>query len=34
MFAKNIWDGFLFDPVEVEAVPDTPVVYLLFDEAH
>ena len=34
MFSENIRDGFLFDPVEVEAVPDTPGLYRLLDGAH
>ena len=34
MFAENIRDGFFFDPVEVEAVPDMPGLYRLLDGAH
>jgi biotin operon repressor len=34
MFAENIRDGFNFDPIEVEPVPDKPGWYRLLDGAH
>ncbi len=34
MFAENIRDGFEFDPIEVEPVPDQPGWYRLLDGAH
>ncbi len=34
MFAKNIRDGFNFDPIEVEPVPDQPGWYRLLEGAH
>jgi hypothetical protein len=34
MFAENIRDGFKFDPIEVEPVPDKPGWYRLLDGAH
>ncbi|MDA3789279.1 MAG: ParB N-terminal domain-containing protein [Desulfobacula sp.] len=34
LFAENIRDGFKFDPVEVESVPDKPGIYRLLDGAH
>ena len=34
MFAENIRDGFKFDPIEVESVPDKSGWYRLLDGAH
>ncbi len=34
MFAANIRDGFVFDPIEVEAIPGKPGKYRLLDGAH
>jgi hypothetical protein len=34
IFAENIRDGFKFEPVEVEPVPDKPGRYRLLDGAH
>jgi hypothetical protein len=34
MFSENIRDGFEFDPLEVEPVPDKPGWYRLLDGAH
>ncbi|RLB92435.1 MAG: transcriptional regulator [Deltaproteobacteria bacterium] len=34
MFSENIRDGFLFDPIEVEPVPDKVGIYRLLDGAH
>ncbi|MBW2675157.1 MAG: ParB N-terminal domain-containing protein [Deltaproteobacteria bacterium] len=34
IFAENIRDGFTFEPVEVEPVPDKPGRYRLLDGAH
>jgi len=34
IFAENIRDGFMFDPIEVEPCPDRPGWYRLLDGAH
>jgi len=34
IFAENIRDGFTFDPIEVELVPDKAGIYRLLDGAH
>jgi len=34
IFSENIRDGFTFDPIEVELVPDKPGIYRLLDGAH
>ncbi|MDO9579741.1 MAG: DNA methyltransferase [Bacteroidales bacterium] len=34
IFAENLRDGFKFDPIEVEPVPDQPGRYRLLDGAH
>ncbi len=34
IFSENIREGFKFDPVEVEPVPDRPGIYRLLDGAH
>ena len=34
IFAENIRDGFRFDPIEVELVPDKAGIYRLLDGAH
>ncbi|WP_413882503.1 ParB N-terminal domain-containing protein, partial [Desulfobacula sp.] len=34
IFAENIRDGFRFDPIEVESVPDKIDLYRLLDGAH
>jgi hypothetical protein len=34
IFTENIRDGFTFDPIEVELVPDKAGIYRLLDGAH
>jgi ParB/Sulfiredoxin domain len=34
IFSENIRDGFRFDPIEVEQVPDGDGIYRLLDGAH
>lgn len=34
IFSENIRDGFTFDPIEVERVPDRAGIYRLLDGAH
>ena len=34
IFSENIRDGFTFDPIEVEPVPDRVDIYRLLDGAH
>jgi len=34
IFSENLRDGFKFDPIEVEAVPGTPIRYRLLDGTH
>ena len=34
IFSENIRDGFTFDSIEVEPVPDKPGMYRLLDGAH